>query len=62
MIKNELEQLRKILINLIKDTNSGKETIEKAIAISKLSAQYCKVVKIQRDKKWPYMKKENRIF
>ena len=51
MIKNELEQLRKILINLIKDTNSGKETIEKAIAISKLSAQYCKVVKIQRDKK-----------
>lgn len=51
MVKNELEQLRKILINLIKDTNSGKESTEKAVAISKLASQYCKVVKLQRDKK-----------
>ena len=56
MISKELEELRKLIIKLIREVNADKVPLEKASELSKLTAQYCNIVKLQRGRKWVLMK------
>jgi hypothetical protein len=51
MISKELEELRKLMIKLIREVNADKVPLEKASELSKLTAQYCNIVKLQRGRK-----------